>query len=98
MLIDKECLWYCVLKACYGEEGGRLKEGGRHSSAWWRSLCRFTEGIDEGVGSWFENNTRRVVGPKATQVISIGLGRTMERKRNSEHLKKTAPEAEVLLK
>ncbi|KEH17762.1 hypothetical protein MTR_0001s0510 [Medicago truncatula] len=37
-------------------------------------------------------------GPKATQVISIGLGRTMERKRNSEHLKKTAPKAEVLLK
>ncbi|KEH37457.1 hypothetical protein MTR_2g438830 [Medicago truncatula] len=37
-------------------------------------------------------------GPKATQVISIGLGRTMERKRNSEHLKKTAPEAEMLLK
>ncbi|KEH33605.1 hypothetical protein MTR_3g448970 [Medicago truncatula] len=36
--------------------------------------------------------------PKATQVISIGLGRTMQRKRNSEHLKKTAPEAEVLLK
>ncbi|AES97597.1 S1/P1 nuclease family protein [Medicago truncatula] len=37
-------------------------------------------------------------GPKATQVISIGLGRTMERKRNSEHLKKTAPEAKLLLK
>ncbi|KEH33430.1 hypothetical protein MTR_3g036800 [Medicago truncatula] len=37
-------------------------------------------------------------GPKTTQVISIGLGRTMERKRNSEHLKKTAPEVEVLLK
>ncbi|AES77522.2 hypothetical protein MTR_7g011640 [Medicago truncatula] len=37
-------------------------------------------------------------GPKATQVISIGLGRTMERKRNSKHLKKTASEAKVLLK
>ncbi|KEH40781.1 hypothetical protein MTR_1g034510 [Medicago truncatula] len=44
----------------------------------------------------FDNN--KCTGPKATQVISIGLGRTMERKRNSEHLKKTAPEAEVLLK
>jgi len=28
-----------VLKARYGEEGGRLKEGGRHSSNWWRMLC-----------------------------------------------------------
>ncbi|KEH30354.1 hypothetical protein MTR_4g068447 [Medicago truncatula] len=37
-------------------------------------------------------------GPKASQVISIGLGRTMERKRNSKHLKKTASEAKVLLK
>jgi len=28
MLVDKEGLWYRVLKARYGEEGGRLKEGG----------------------------------------------------------------------
>nr|ABE79576.2 RNA-directed DNA polymerase (Reverse transcriptase) [Medicago truncatula] len=27
MLVDKEGLWYRVLKARYGEEGGRLKEG-----------------------------------------------------------------------
>jgi len=28
MLLDKEGLWYRVLKARYGEDGGRLKEGG----------------------------------------------------------------------
>ena len=27
-LLDKEGLWYRVLKAKYGEVGGRLKEGG----------------------------------------------------------------------
>jgi hypothetical protein len=48
--------------ARYGEEGGRLKEGGRHSSAWWRSLCRIREGVGEGVGRWFDSNIRRVVG------------------------------------
>jgi len=62
MLIDKDELWYRVLKARYGEKGGWLREGGRHSLAWWRSLCRVREGIGEGVGSWFESNTRRVVG------------------------------------
>ncbi|KEH23450.1 hypothetical protein MTR_7g081765 [Medicago truncatula] len=34
MLVDKDGLWYRVLKARYGEEGGRLKEGGSHCSAW----------------------------------------------------------------
>lgn len=42
--------------------GGRLKEGGKHSSAWWRSLCRVREGIGKGVGNWFDSNIRRVVG------------------------------------
>ena len=28
MLVEKEGLWYQVLKARYGEEGGHLKEGG----------------------------------------------------------------------
>ncbi|KEH19395.1 hypothetical protein MTR_8g058405 [Medicago truncatula] len=62
MLIDREGMWYRVLKARYGEEGGRLREGGRHSLAWWRSLCRVREGIGEGVGSWFDSNIPRVVG------------------------------------
>jgi len=40
VMVDKEGLWYHVLKARYGKEGGRLKEGGSHCSAWWRSLQR----------------------------------------------------------
>jgi hypothetical protein len=62
LLVDKEGLWYRVLKARYGEEGGRLKEGDRSSSAWWRSICRLREGVGEGIGNWFDNNIRRVVG------------------------------------
>ena len=42
--------------------GGRLKEGGRASSAWWRSICRLREGVGEGRANWFDSNTRRVVG------------------------------------
>jgi len=62
MMVDKEGLWYRVLKARYGESRGRLKEGGRHSSSWWRMVCTIRGGVGEGVGSWFDDNTRRVVG------------------------------------
>jgi len=62
MLVDKEGLWYRVLKARYGEEGGRLKEGGRAGSASWRSICSLREGVGEGIANWFNINTRRVVG------------------------------------
>lgn len=62
MLIDKDGLWYRVLKSRYWEEGARLKVGGNLSSSWWRSLCRIREGVGNGVGSWFEENIRRIVG------------------------------------
>jgi hypothetical protein len=62
MLTDREGLWYRVLKARYGEEGGRIKEGGRLSSAWWKMVCQIREGIGVGVGNWFESNVSKVVG------------------------------------
>ena len=62
MLVDKEGLWYRVLKSRYGEVGRRLKEGGRCGSSWWRTLYHIRSGVGEGVGRWFEENTRRVVG------------------------------------
>ena len=55
-------LWYRVLKARYGEVGGRIREGGRDSSVWWTMLCRIREGDGEGPGTWFDDNIRRVVG------------------------------------
>jgi len=38
-LVDKEGMWYSMLKSRYDEKGGRLKEGGRHGSLWWRMSC-----------------------------------------------------------
>jgi hypothetical protein len=66
MLVDKEGLWYRVLKARYREEGGRLKEGARDSSLWWRMQSRIRGGVGWGDGSWFEDNVRRVVGGGGT--------------------------------
>jgi hypothetical protein len=40
MLVEKEGLWYRVLKARYGEDGGRVQDGGRNASSWWRMMCR----------------------------------------------------------
>jgi len=55
-------LWYRVLRARYGEVGGRIQEGGRDSSMWWRTICHVREGVGSGVGNWFDDNIRRVVG------------------------------------
>ena len=55
-------LWYRVLKARYGEVEGRLTDGGGGGSVWWRTLCRVREGVGEGVGGWFDDNVRRIVG------------------------------------
>ena len=49
-LLDKEGLWYRVLKARYREVGGRLKEGGSDSSMWWRMVSGIRGGVGWGLG------------------------------------------------
>jgi hypothetical protein len=62
MLVEKEGLWYQVLKARYGEVGGRLVEGGRDSSIWWRMLSDIRGGLSVRAEGWFEDDVRRRVG------------------------------------
>jgi len=59
--VDKEELWYRLLLPIYREEGGHLKKGGRNSSAWWRVMVDICDGLEMIVGSWFDDNIRRVV-------------------------------------
>ncbi|WJX25077.1 hypothetical protein P8452_14152 [Trifolium repens] len=40
MLVDRAGLWYRVLVARYGVEGGRVRDGGRRGSAWWKEFGR----------------------------------------------------------
>ncbi|GAU41930.1 hypothetical protein TSUD_139160 [Trifolium subterraneum] len=49
MLVDREGLWYRVLVARYGVEGGRHRDGGQRGSSWWREITRIREG---GRGAW----------------------------------------------
>ena len=69
MLSEKEGLWYRVLKARYREVGGRVREGGQHDSLWWRSVCSVRGRVNEGVGSWFDGNVRRMVGDGRTTLF-----------------------------
>jgi len=55
-------LWYRILKARFGEVGGRIQGGGKSALGWWRMMCNVREGVGSGVGSWFDDNSRRVVG------------------------------------
>jgi hypothetical protein len=42
-------------------EGGRIREGGRKGSSWWREISRIREGGDLG-DRWFEEHVSRRVG------------------------------------
>ncbi|GAU49945.1 hypothetical protein TSUD_408400 [Trifolium subterraneum] len=61
MLVDREGLWFRVLAARYGVERGRLREGGRRGSVWWRELECIREGGELG-GSWFGELVSKKVG------------------------------------
>jgi len=54
--VERESLWFKVLSARYGEEGGHLREGGRMTSTWWRDIDalrreeRFRDHVRRSVG------------------------------------------------
>jgi len=56
LLIEKESLRYRVLSARFGEEGGRLLDGRRSASAWWRAIAALQR------EEWFNSHVDRLVG------------------------------------
>ncbi|MCI12202.1 putative non-LTR retroelement reverse transcriptase, partial [Trifolium medium] len=62
LLVDREGLWYRVLAARYGVEGGRLRDGGRRGSLWWQEIASIREGGGEPGGRWFGDHVVRRVG------------------------------------
>jgi hypothetical protein len=61
MLVDHGGLWFRVLVARYGVEHGRLREGGRMRSAWWREIVRIGVGVGGGRDMWFGEGLARKV-------------------------------------
>ncbi|GAU26521.1 hypothetical protein TSUD_361540 [Trifolium subterraneum] len=64
MLVDREGLWFRVLAARYGVERGRLRDGGRRGSSWWKEISRIREGGELG-GSWFGEHVSKRVGDRS---------------------------------
>ncbi|PNX70803.1 receptor-like kinase, partial [Trifolium pratense] len=62
MLVDREGLWFRVLAARYGVERGRLRDGGRRGSLWWREIVSIRDGVGESGGGWFGEHVVRIVG------------------------------------
>ncbi|GAU16975.1 hypothetical protein TSUD_37330 [Trifolium subterraneum] len=58
MLVDKEGLWFRMLAARYKVERGRLRDGGRRRSSWWREIACIREGGELG-DSWFGENVSK---------------------------------------
>ncbi|GAU38071.1 hypothetical protein TSUD_318650 [Trifolium subterraneum] len=56
MLVDREGLWFRVLAARYGVERGRVREGGRRGSSWWREIVRIRDTGGGLGGGWFGEN------------------------------------------
>jgi len=54
-------VWYKVLVARYGEVRGRLSEGGKDGSTWWKDLVGIRNGLGMEMGSWFDDSLRRSV-------------------------------------
>lgn len=62
LLKERESLWYKMLDAWYGEEGGRLCFDGRGGSVWWENFKKVRMGaalVNEG---WLVDNINREVG------------------------------------
>ncbi|GAU10875.1 hypothetical protein TSUD_424580, partial [Trifolium subterraneum] len=62
LLVDRGGLWFRVLAARYGIDRGRLREGGRSGSSWWREIARIRDGVADIGGGWFGESVVRKVG------------------------------------
>ena len=51
--------------ARYGKEDGRLADGGRSGSTWWKEVVKIRDGIGGGGDGWFEGCVVRRVGDGA---------------------------------
>ena len=56
LLMERDNLWFRVLLARYGVEGGQLLDGGREASGWWRDIVTLR------AEEWFLGNVNLFVG------------------------------------
>lgn len=69
-VVETSSIWFKVLVACYKEECGRMKEGGKLCSRWWRDIAYISRGAGMGINCWFNDNLVWVVGD-GTNIFSF---------------------------
>jgi len=65
LLVEGDGLWRRVLVARYGVKDGRLEDGGRTCSSWWREIVRIRDGVGDNSGGWYASCVSRRVGDGA---------------------------------
>ncbi|GAU35620.1 hypothetical protein TSUD_30370 [Trifolium subterraneum] len=73
MLVNREGLWFRVLVARYGMERGRLRDGGRGGSSWWREIMRIRDSRGGIGGAWFGEHLSRK-SCSVAKMASLGWG------------------------
>ncbi|GAU20544.1 hypothetical protein TSUD_131020 [Trifolium subterraneum] len=61
-LVENDSLWSLVLRAKYGQEGGRVRFSEGVGSTWWRALNSVRSGVGLRDDRWLLDNIRRKVG------------------------------------
>jgi len=61
MLVDRGGIWFRVLVAYYGVEGGKLKEGGQFWSTWCREIAKIHDEAGGVRGGWLEDSVSKKV-------------------------------------
>ena len=56
MLVDRNSLWFRVMSAHYGVEGGHVVDGDRDASSWWRDITTLRR------EDWFDDQISCAVG------------------------------------
>jgi len=69
---ERGSLWFRVLYAKYGEEGGTISDGGRFASSWLKNLLSIRNGM--GVENLFKDNLCRELGMTQTLYFGVILG------------------------
>jgi len=69
VLEERESLWNVVLRAKYGEVGGRVRFSEGVGSIWWRHINQVRSGVGLVDNRWLVDNIVRKVGDGGTTLF-----------------------------
>jgi hypothetical protein len=70
VLTNRGGRWFRVLAPRYGVEWGRLRDGGRRGSSWWREIVRIRDGVGGDERGLFGEAVTKKVGDETNTLFS----------------------------